>query len=65
MHMDGLGDRMSPRKVCRALESMPEKLANNYNDALSRIKNQGKKRAKLDLQVLSWIYFAKQPFFGK
>ncbi|CAD6584844.1 MAG: hypothetical protein ASARMPREDX12_001771 [Alectoria sarmentosa] len=61
LHLDRLGCQTSVRNLRKALESLPTKLGDTYNDAMARIQGQVQEHSKLALSALSWISNALRP----
>ncbi|KAI9737017.1 MAG: hypothetical protein M1834_000606 [Cirrosporium novae-zelandiae] len=61
LYLDHLGSQTSLRGVRDALNRLPTKLDDIYNDAMVRIKGQGEADSKLALRALSWVSNAFRP----
>lgn len=59
--MDSLVNQTSARNIYRALERLPEKLNDTFDDALDRAAAQPEEHSMLAAQVISWIFYAKRP----
>ena len=49
------------RNLSRALERLPEKLNESFEEAIERIESQSSEYASLVRRVISWIFYAKRP----
>ncbi|KAL8831035.1 MAG: hypothetical protein Q9191_001102 [Dirinaria sp. TL-2023a] len=61
LHMDSLVLQVSQKAVRQALDTLPKGLDATYDEAMSRIDEQGEQDTRLAGQVLSWISFAVRP----
>lgn len=61
LHLDRLCNQTRISKVRKALEDLPSKLDETYEDAMNRIKHQCDEHYQLALRVLSWISKAQRP----
>ena len=61
LQMDSLVNQTSARNVYRALDRLPEKLTDTFDDAMKRTAAQPEEHAILANQVISWIFYAKRP----
>jgi hypothetical protein len=61
LHLDRLGNQTSVRNLRSALDHLPSKLDDLYDDAMSRIKGQVEESKQLALRTLSWISTALRP----
>jgi hypothetical protein len=61
LHLDRLGNQTSVRNLRNALNHLPNKLDDLYDDAMSRIKGQVEESKQLALRTLSWISIALRP----
>ena len=59
--MDSLVNQTSARNIYRALEYLPEKLNDTFDDAMNRAAAQPEEHSILAAQVISWIFYAKRP----
>ena len=59
--MDSLVNQTSARNIYRALEYLPERLNDTFDDAMSRAAAQPEEHSILAAQVISWIFYAKRP----
>jgi len=59
--MDSLVNQTSARNIYRALERLPEKLNDTFDDAMNRTAAQPEEHSLLANQVISWIFYAKRP----
>ncbi len=59
--MDSLINQTSARNMYRALDRLPEKLSETFDDAMNRIAAQPEEHSILANQVISWIFYAKRP----
>ena len=59
--MDSLVNQTSARNIYRALEHLPEKLNDTFDDAMNRAAAQPEEHSILAAQVISWIFYAKRP----
>ncbi|KAK7529655.1 uncharacterized protein J3D65DRAFT_174598 [Phyllosticta citribraziliensis] len=60
-HMDALADATTVTEIREALEALPSKLNEVYENALERIRKQGKAREDCAMSILGWILFAFRP----
>ncbi|KAI4215997.1 MAG: hypothetical protein LQ351_001493 [Letrouitia transgressa] len=61
LHMDSLVLKVSQKTIRQALDALPKGLDATYDEAMSRIDQQGEEDVRLAEQVLSWISFAVRP----
>ena len=61
LHIESLAEEDNPRAVRRALQELPEKLDQMYDEAMHRIASQGRRKTQRAEQVLSWISYAERP----
>ena len=61
LQMDSLSNQTSARNIYRALERLPEKLNDTFDDAMDRTAAQPAEHSILANQVISWIFYAKRP----
>jgi hypothetical protein len=61
LYLDRLGNQTSVRNLRNALNHLPNKLDDLYDDAMSRIKGQVEESKQLALRTLSWISIALRP----
>ena len=61
LHMDSLASKLHRRAVRDALDSLPTEVNATYDEAMARIKAQGKDALELAERVLSWIICAYRP----
>lgn len=54
-------NQTSARNIYRALEHLPERLNDTFDDAVNRMAAQPEEHSVLANQVLSWIFHAKRP----
>lgn len=59
--MDSLINQTSARNMYRALDRLPEKLSETFDDAMNIIAAQPEEHSILANQVISWIFYAKRP----
>ncbi|KAJ7575157.1 hypothetical protein C8J56DRAFT_802076, partial [Mycena floridula] len=60
LHVDSLASKLHCTAVRAALHELPKKLAESYDAAMMRIKNQGEEESKLANQVFYWLAYAKR-----
>jgi len=51
----------NPRKIMRALDTLPRDLPEAYQEVFERIARQGDDRKEIVLKIVSWIFYAKRP----
>ena len=61
LHLDRLGCQTNVRDLRKALESLPVKFNETYDDAMARIQGQVQEHSKLAFSALSWISNALRP----
>ena len=61
LHLDRLNTQTRISKVRSALNDLPSKLNDTYEDAMYRIQHQHEEHRQLALRVLSWITNAVRP----
>jgi ankyrin repeat protein len=61
LHMDALSKKLRKRDVRLALQNLPQKLDDTYDEAMKRIWSQDPEEVELAEQVLAWISYAKRP----
>ncbi|KAH8767818.1 hypothetical protein BGZ57DRAFT_797785, partial [Hyaloscypha finlandica] len=61
LHLDRLGNQTSVRNLRDALDQLPSKLDDLYDDAMSRIKGQVQEHRDLALRSLCWISTVLRP----
>jgi hypothetical protein len=59
--MDSLASKLTPKAVRQALEALPKKLDETYDEAMIRISNQNTDEKELADKVLLWISYALRP----
>ena len=59
--MDSLVVQTSAHNIYKALERLPEKLNDVFDDAIERIAAQPGEYAMLAKKVISWIFYARRP----
>ena len=59
--MESLGEKHDRKAVRLALERLPEKLNETYDEALKRIESQNADDVRLARRILTWISFATRP----
>ena len=60
LHLESLANENNKQDVRLALQSLPEKLDDTYDEAIKRIFRQGKKDVQLAKRTLMWISCAKR-----
>lgn len=58
--MDALAQEPTVGHIELALENLPRELDKTYDQAMTRIENQGRSLRELALKVLSWVTLAKR-----
>ncbi|KAH8694435.1 hypothetical protein BGZ61DRAFT_352599, partial [Ilyonectria robusta] len=58
--MDSLAEEPTEGHLNRALDSLPEKLNDTYEQSMGRIETLGRNRARLAKKILSWVIHAKR-----
>jgi Ankyrin repeats (3 copies) len=61
LHLDRQGNQISIGRVRRALDDLPSKLDDTFEDAMSRTQHQPEEHCELALLALSWISRAQGP----
>ncbi|KAF7507610.1 hypothetical protein GJ744_010280 [Endocarpon pusillum] len=61
LHLDRLGNQTRIGKVRKALNDLPSKLDDTYEDAMYRIQHQHEEHRQLAMRALSWISKAERP----
>ena len=61
LHLDRLGCQTSIRNLRKALDALPTKLNETYDDAMNRIHGQVLEHSQLALSALAWISNALRP----
>ncbi|KAJ7589318.1 Pfs, NACHT and ankyrin domain protein [Mycena floridula] len=61
LHLDALASQLSRKALRNALALLPEGIMVSYDDAMVRIKAQGKDQYELARQIFYWLAYAKSP----
>ena len=61
LHLDQLGCQISIRNLRKALDALPIKLNETYDEAMNRIHGQVQEHSQLALSALAWISNAFRP----
>ena len=61
LHLESLAEEDTKKGIRAAVQNLPEKLDQIYDEAMQRIERQGAKKVRRAKQVLSWICFAERP----
>ena len=61
LHMDSLVSQRTASKVRNALNNLPTKVNDTYDEAMKRIQRQSEVDMALAKHVLSWITHARRP----
>ena len=61
LHLDRLGCQTSIRNLRKALDALPTKLNETYDEAMIRIQGQVQEHSQLALSALAWISNALRP----
>jgi len=61
LHMDSLATKRTPRAVQEALQNLPAKIGDTYDQAMQRIEATNDDDRKIVMNFLLWIAFATRP----
>ncbi|KAE8441895.1 hypothetical protein EG329_004201 [Mollisiaceae sp. DMI_Dod_QoI] len=61
LHVDALNKLRTQKEVRKALDTLPVEVFKTYDQAILRIRDQGKGDFKLAESVIGWITFARAP----
>lgn len=65
LHMDMLETKTNRKAVKKALDLLPDKLNETFEEALQRIETQGQEDKDLAKRILSWILLVSRPLTVK
>lgn len=65
LHVDSLAKKRTLREIGVALDNLPTKLDDTYEQAMERIRNQDPDDITLAEKILGWISYAKRPLTVK
>ncbi|KAJ7589255.1 Pfs, NACHT and ankyrin domain protein [Mycena floridula] len=61
LHLDALASQLNRNGLRKALASLPKGIMDSYDDAMARIRSQGREQYKLACQIFYWLAYAKEP----
>ncbi|KAJ7589260.1 hypothetical protein C8J56DRAFT_784837, partial [Mycena floridula] len=61
LHLDALASQLTRTKLRKALASLPKKIMDSYDDAMTRIRSQGEEQYELACQIFYWLAYAQEP----
>ncbi|KAJ7589364.1 Pfs, NACHT and ankyrin domain protein, partial [Mycena floridula] len=61
LHLDALASQLSRKALRNALALLPEGIMVSYDDAMDRIRSQGKEEYELACRIFYWLAYAKEP----
>ncbi|KAJ7589392.1 hypothetical protein C8J56DRAFT_784836, partial [Mycena floridula] len=60
LHLDALASQLSRKGLRNALALLPEGIMVSYDDAMDRIRSQGKEEYELACRIFYWLAYAKE-----
>ncbi|KAJ7589321.1 hypothetical protein C8J56DRAFT_765620, partial [Mycena floridula] len=61
LHLDALASQLNRKALRNALALLPEGIMVSYDDAMDRIRSQGKEEYELACRIFYWLAYAKEP----
>ncbi|KAJ7589373.1 hypothetical protein C8J56DRAFT_784706, partial [Mycena floridula] len=61
LHLDALASQLNRKGLHKALALLPDRIMDSYDEAMARIKAQGKDQYELAHQIFYWLAYAKSP----
>ncbi|KAJ7589356.1 hypothetical protein C8J56DRAFT_784927, partial [Mycena floridula] len=61
LHLDALASQLNRKGLHKALALLPQGIMVSYDDAMDRIRSQGKEEYELACHIFYWLAYAKRP----
>ncbi|KAJ7589272.1 hypothetical protein C8J56DRAFT_784516, partial [Mycena floridula] len=61
LHLDALASQLNRKGLRTALALLPKGIMDSYDEAMDRIRSQGKEESELAYRIFYWLAYAKKP----